>query len=140
MNGRKTLSISSHSGCTLRPGSGPLSSSRRSLGSGAVGDCGRQLHPGRSRQAFLSGEGMFWPTVADIVARFGMADCDALQHAERHPRAPGIDVQAADASAVTSDAPTSAAKAIDERRSLFSVIGMVPSRNSQSPRSRALGD
>ena len=59
-----------------------------------------------------------------------MADFDALrQHAGRYPPASGIDVQAADASLFTSDAPTHAARAIHETRSLAKAIGMVPSRN-----------
>jgi hypothetical protein len=132
INGRKTPSMPSHSACAVRPESGPLSPSRRSLGSGAGGACGRQLHPGTLRQTFPAGEGMCAPIVAGTAARTGMADRDALQHAGRHPPEAGIDAHAADASTVTSDEPTSAPRAIHERRSFVKVIGMVLSRTAFS--------
>jgi hypothetical protein len=60
-----------------------------------------------------------------------MADSDALQQQTAwQPRAFDRDVRAADASALNSDAPTTAARAIDKIRSLLNAIGMVPSRDS----------
>jgi hypothetical protein len=130
INGRKTPPISSHPASTLRPGSRRLSTARRCLGSGAVGACGPQLHPGTFGQTLPSWNRTCWPTAAGMTARIGVDDCDDLtQQAGRHPPAAGIDVQPADASPVTNDAPMSAAKAIDEIRSLVKLIGMVPSRN-----------
>ncbi len=62
--------------------------------------------------------------------RIGVADSDDLQQQTvRHPAASGIDVQEANASPVINDAPTNAARAIAEIRSLVKAIGMVPSRN-----------
>ncbi len=54
-----------------------------------------------------------------------MIDSEAWQqHAVRHSPAAVIDSHAADASPVTSDAPTNAARAIHEKRNLERLIGI----------------
>ncbi len=71
----------------------------------------------------------------------GVIDSDACeQHASPRSPAAVIEPHEADASTVTSDAPMSAPRAIDERRSLLKMIGMVPFRNSQSPLSTAVNN
>ena len=69
---------------------------------------------------------MSCPRVAGVAIRIGVADSDgSQQHTARHPAAPGIDVQEANASPLISDAPTNAARAIVKIRSLLKAIGMV---------------
>ena len=57
------------------------------------------------------------------------SDPSQQQHAGGHDPAAGRDAQAADAWPVTSDEPTKAVRAIAEKRSVDSLIGMVLSRN-----------
>ena len=73
---------------------------------------------------------MYWPSIAGTTARIGVTEFDAVQqHPGRRPAPSGIDVQAADAWPAASDAPTNAAMAIHEKRSLVKVIGMALSRD-----------
>jgi len=104
------------------------------LGSGAVGACGRHSHPGASGQTSPVRAGTFWWAIAGPAASgVGLADAGVLQQPQtgEHAKASGF-VQEADTPPEVSNAPTNAARAIHECRSLVRVMGMVPSETRET--------